>query len=155
MASVLTAQVFFFSELSNKSLNDDRELLQTRLVLDGLINAAKNILKTRSPGSAPASDYKTFYDNTKIEEKTVNQFTRRIHRLNYNFLQRPLNSDSNEWKNVYMRIFASMPHDNRGQYYLIRARTTNATDTNLMYQVLVVRSRDQSVTTLSHSEIWY
>ena len=150
MASVLTAQVFFFSELSNKSLNDDRELLSTRLVLDKLVNVDRVHLV--SPSYTPSANCNNFYSTLRHNVPQNNGFTLDTYNLNYT-----LSPASYTEKNANEKIFASMPPENDCHYFLIRAYKKPAgSDMTLMYQVLVKKhDTTHRVTTLSHSEIWY
>lgn len=168
-AVLITAQVFFFSVDSSKSVAEDTYLIQARLNLAAQVEKAKEEVRlgriTEDNNGIFAGYYeykklngKLFYDlASKDIYKNMNNIVVDVYHLNYTFyndngseLKRKWEDQTGE-KNMHKKIFPPMG----ANHYLIRAYTKLKSSRFLMYQVLVKKNGTSAPSTLSYEEIWY
>ena len=156
-AVMITAQVFFFFEREMQTTTENSELLLTRMRLESIVQEAKKFLTPK----AATADYKTFYENTKLDidpkkfpkDYWNDKYHVAIHSLNYSLEKKSFNSD--EWLEIapHERIFPAMKPDGQN-YYLIRAYAQLSAQNYLMHQVLVCIDGSK-IETKTYEEIWY
>ncbi|MBQ9419854.1 MAG: PD-(D/E)XK nuclease family protein [Synergistaceae bacterium] len=142
-ATMITAQVFFFSNLSADSVKDEREITSARLQLASIVENVKNNLTTNSGRSA---NWLTFQDLAKEPTSHDNTTHSKYYDLDYTYNE--LNFDETKWNKIDAtnKLFPPMTN-----YYLIRAYKELPRGKNLMLQVLV----DNSGEIKTYEEIWY
>lgn len=169
MVGILISQIFFYSELSVSSQNDEHKMLELQVRLEGLVDDAIGKIKAGGVSSqegieaayasyswlgqkmSSKDNYKSFYDATLSWTKTQNGATVNIHGLNYALLHERnyITGSRGGWEKIPMheRLFPPMR-----DHYLIRAYTpVHGGSADLMYQVLTNNNGD----ILSWQEVWY
>lgn len=157
LAVVLGTQIFFFSSLSANSDNTKKQ--QIRFEIDNAIQQAKDFIKNSHENfSVHDADYKSFHDVTRIKSFQNGNVHVSINDLKYNltarnnekFVRDDIDFDENDWDSIpkHEKVFAPVSND-KGHYFLIRAY-----DGAILYQVLVLKSKDNKIITLSQNEIW-
>ncbi len=162
-AAMVTAQVFFFSNITAGSVREDREILGIKMELANLVEIARNTIvkevkdksKVEVIGTTSA-DYtedgffkKTRQDKKNFYETADKKTCVNVHDLNYKFENKDRFDDSAFLKTVkepYEKIFPPIPG-----HFLIRAYTEVSDKRYLMFQVLV----DSDGKIKTYEEIWY
>ena len=172
-AMVITAQVFFFSNVSSESVKEDRDIQSVRMQLEGLVNYAENLIAQNKIDVGNKQDkhkiifsedikanYKNFYENTigtmpkDFTDQNYNysagrdNFTLNVHKLDYEYQDKTFN-DSDWPVSMDYRIFPPMK-----DHFLIRVGKRMPAENHFMIQVLV-QSTDITFITKTHEEIWY
>ena len=154
-ATMITAQVFFFTTMSAETASDERDILRARLQLANIVETARNNYLT--PKNTESRDITWKKSSTKgesifsmkrfCESKDYDGSTHlRVYDLNYIYKDEDLEYD--EWNDIDApaKLFPPME-----DHYLIRAYKTRTNGKNLMLQVLV--TSDGKIK--SYEEIWY
>ena len=147
-ATMITAQVFFFSNITAEAVKDDREILGVRLQLANLVEVARKNYLTSKGGEA---NWKTFKNLAQSYSKD-NMYLY-VYDLNYSFKETEgLGFDDDTWikQKMYEKIFPPIP-----DHYLIRAYTEILNGKNLMLQVLLQVLVDSDGKIKTYEEIWY
>ena len=142
-ATMITAQVFFFTTMSAETASDERDILRARLQLANIVEEVKGTLASHSGGSASWEDF----DDLAQDERTYGSDTySKYYDLDYTYVSKDL--EYNEWSKIDApaKLFPPME-----DHYLIRAYKERTNGKNLMLQVLV--TSDGKIK--SYEEIWY
>ena len=142
-ATMITAQVFFFTTMSAETASDERDILRARLQLANIVEEVKGTLASHSGGSASWEDF----DDLAQDERTYGSDTySKYYDLDYTYVSKDL--EYNEWSKIDApaKLFPPME-----DHYLIRAYKERTNGKNLMLQVLVTNGG----TIKSYEEIWY
>lgn len=165
----ITAQVFFFTALSQESLAEERELFSIQIKLADRIEQAKQAIKTDNNIALKTEtikdkelsyrgdeDFHSFYEEAKVFEDNSNEFKLSVHSLDYKFYNTGISEHFAQWQaqsgeNSQKKIFPPLGKN----YYLIRAYTKLSSGKSLMYQVIVKKREDSEPETVSYQEVWY
>ena len=142
-ATMITAQVFFFTTMSAETASDERDILRARLQLANIVEEVKGTLASHSGGSASWEDF----DDLAQDERTYGSDTySKYYDLDYTYVSKDL--EYNKWSKIDApaKLFPPME-----DHYLIRAYKERTNGKNLMLQVLV--TSDGKIK--SYEEIWY
>ena len=167
-AITISAQVFFFSQLSLESRALEMQDVQQRFKFDSALKVAVESIRNNNL-DAPAGNFATYLSNSRYKvfweerivsgdaNKTDTDINTVIYDLNYTVsgdFGRDL--EESKWKlqageNLHKQIFPPMGEG----YYLIRVYEPHKENKkSLMYQVVVHKS-GSSVVRRSFQEVWY